>query len=46
MHVLHLVIKIHENGKNKVFRGKEAPNKVQLLFLDMKMVEEKFDRRF
>ena len=23
---LHLVIKMPENGKNKVFRGKKAPN--------------------
>ena len=32
-----------ENGRNNVFRGTQAPNKLPLLFLDVKMVEERFD---
>ena len=45
MQLLHLVIKMPESGRNKVFRGKQAPNKVLFLFLDVKMLEEIFDRR-
>ena len=46
MRLVHLVIKMRENGKNKVFKGKQAPKKVSLLFLDVKMLEERFDWRF
>ena len=28
--------------KNKTFRGKQAPRKVRLLLLDVKMLEERF----
>ena len=35
-----------ENGRNNVFRGKQAPNKVALLILDMKTLEERLDQRF
>ena len=46
MRLLHLVIQMPQKGRNKVFRSKQAPNKVPLLFLDEKMLDEKFDRRF
>ena len=42
----HLVISLPENGRSKVFRGKQAPNKVPLLFLDVKLLEETFGLRF
>ena len=35
-----------DNGRSKIFRGKQAPNKVPLLFLDAKMFGEMFGRRF
>ena len=43
---LYLVMKIPENGTKKVFRDKQVPNKVPLLFLDVKMLRQKFERRF
>ena len=43
MRLLHLVIKKQENGRNTVFRSKQTPNKESLFFLDVKMLEEKFD---
>ena len=46
MRRLHLVIKMEPNTKNKVFRSKQAPNKELILFLDVKMVEERFDQHF
>ena len=46
MRLLYLVIKKIENARNKVFREKQAPNKVLPLFLDMKMLEERFDGSF
>ena len=33
-----------ENGKNKVFRSKQASSKVSLLFLNVKMFEERFQQ--
>ena len=46
MCLLHLLIKIETNRTNKVFRIKQAPRKVVILFLHMKMIGERFDRRF
>ena len=43
---MHLSIKTPENDRNKVFRNKQAPKKVPMLFLDVKMLEERFDRHF
>ena len=43
---MHLGIKMLENGRIKVLRGQQAPNKVPLFILDIKMLEESFDRRF
>ena len=43
---MHLEVKMPENGRNKVFRSKQSPNKVPLLFLNMKMLEEGFARSF
>ena len=37
---------MQENGRNEVFKGKQAPNKVPVILLDMKMLEERFDLRF
>ena len=46
MRLLDLVIKMLELGRCKLFRSKQAPNKVPLLFLDVKMLEKTFHRRF
>ena len=46
MPLLHLLIKMPEKGRNKVFRDKQAPNNVPLLFLDVKILEETFGQRF
>ena len=35
---------MQENGRNEIYSGKQASNKVPLLFSDMKMLEERFDR--
>ena len=37
---LYLVIKLPENGRGMASRGEQAPNKVLLLFLDVKMLRE------
>ena len=41
-----LVIKMLENGRNNVFKDKEAQNKVPLLFVYGKILEERFDQGF
>ena len=46
LQLLYLVIKMLGNGRNKIFTGKQAPNKLKMLFLEVKMVEERFERRF
>ena len=38
-------LKCQKNDRNKIFRGKQA-SKVPLLFLDVKMPKERYDRRF
>ena len=43
--LLHLVIKMPENSRNKLFRSRQATDMVALLFLDVKMLEERFGRR-
>ena len=43
---LDLLIKMLQHERNKIFRGKQASNQVSLLFLDVKMLDGKFDRRF
>ena len=43
MRLLDLIIKIPENGRNKVYRSKPAPNKVPLLLLDVKMLKKRFE---
>ena len=45
MRLLDLVIKMFENGRKKVFRGKPAQNKVPLLLLDVKTLEQTFHRQ-
>ena len=40
------MMKMPENSRNKLFKGKQTPNKVPLLFLDLKMIEERFNQRF
>ena len=35
-------MKMLELGRKKVFSGKETPDKVALLFLDIKILEERF----
>ena len=34
------------NGRDKIYTSKQAPNKMPLLLLDVKFLEERFDRRF
>ena len=41
-HLLYLVIKMHTNSTNKVFRIKQAQSKVPLFFVDVKVLGEKF----
>ena len=38
-------MKMLEHERNKVLRGKQAPNKVLLLLLDVKKLEERLHRR-
>ena len=46
MWLLYLVLKMPENDRNNVLRGKHALKKVPLLFLDVKKLQGRFDRRF
>ena len=43
MPLLHLVIKIQRNGRNKIYASKHASNQVLILLLDVKMAAERFD---
>ena len=38
---MHLQVKIPQNGKNKVFTGKQTTRKVPLMLLDVKMLKKK-----
>ena len=42
--MLHLVMP--GNGRNTVFRGKQASSKIPLLRLDVKILKERFERSF
>ena len=42
MRLLHLVIKVETNSRNKVFTSKQTANKVLPLFLDVKVLGERF----
>ena len=42
MCLLHLVIKVETNSRNKVFTSKQTANKVLPLFLDVKVFGERF----
>ena len=45
--LVYLEIKLQQiNSRNKVFRRKQAPKKVPLLFLDVKMLGERFNQHF
>ena len=41
---MHLEIKVKQNVKNKVLRYKQTTSKVPLMFLDVKMLKERYDR--
>ena len=43
---MHLEVKIPQNGRNKVFRGKQTTSKVPLVFLDVKKFKERYDQCF
>ena len=43
---MHSVKKRPENDGNKAFRNTQAPKKVPLLFLDVRVLEEIFDQHF
>ena len=38
---MHLEVKCHKNGRNKMFRGKQPPNEVSLLFFNVEMLMER-----
>ena len=41
---MHLEVKVKQNVKNKVLRYKQTTSKVPLMFLDVKMLKERYDR--
>ena len=43
---MHLQVKIPQNGKNKVFTGKQTTRKVPLMLLDVKMLKKRYDQCF
>ena len=43
---MHLEIEMPQIDRNKVFRCKQPPNKVPLLFLDVKIFKKRYKRRF
>ena len=43
---LHLVIKMQTNDRSHIFSSKQGLNKVPLLFLDLKVLRERFGLRF
>ena len=38
---MHFQVKMQENGRHNIFREKQTINKIPLMFLDVKVVEEK-----
>ena len=38
---MHFQVKMPENGRNKIFREKQATNKVPLMLLDAKVLTER-----
>ena len=43
---MQLQVEMSQNVRNMVFTGKQATSKVPLMFLDVKMIKERYDRRF
>ena len=43
--LLYLVMKMQRNIKNKIYTSEQAPSKVPIFLLDVKMLRERFDRR-
>ena len=37
---MHFQVKMPENGRKKIFRDEQTTNKVQLIFLDVKVLTE------
>ena len=45
MRLLNLVLKMQAKSRNKLYTSKQTQNKVALLFLNVKMLGETFDRQ-
>ena len=41
MRLMYLQIKMPQNSRNNVFRSKQTPNKVRLMFLDVEKLNER-----
>ena len=46
MRLLHLVIKMQAKSRNKKHRSRQAPNKLPVLLLHVKILGERFDQLF